>query len=116
MSDIGSTSPRRRARRTLATVLPAICLVGVGACVYRVDVQQGNYLEPETIEEVEPGMTRSQVQFLLGTPMIADPFHANRWDYVYYFKPGKGRDVQSRRLTVYFEDDAVTRTENEADS
>lgn len=113
MSDIGSKDSRCRALRSAVPLLLAVCLIG--ACVYRVDVQQGNYLEPETIEEVESGMTRSQVQFLLGTPMIADPFHANRWDYVYYFKPGKGRRVETRRFTVFFEGDAVTRVEKGTD-
>ncbi|MBA3563910.1 MAG: outer membrane protein assembly factor BamE [Gammaproteobacteria bacterium] len=96
--------------------LAACCIFGIGlsACVYRIDVQQGNYLEPETIEQVEPGMTRSQVRFLLGTPMVADPFHADRWDYVYYFKPGKRRKPESRRFTVFFEGDSVARVENTA--
>ncbi|CAN5324537.1 hypothetical protein BH24PSE2_BH24PSE2_01190 [soil metagenome] len=89
------------------------CL-GLLACVYRVDVQQGSYLEQEVIEQVEPGMTRSQVQFLLGTPLVADPFHADRWDYVYYFKPGDNRKAESRRFTVFFAGDAVERIEHAA--
>lgn len=85
-------------------------------CVYRIDVQQGNYLEDDAVEQVEAGMTRSQVRFLLGTPMVADPFHAQRWDYVYYFKPGRGRGRELRHLTVYFDNDAVARIERGTDS
>ena len=51
---------------------------------YKIDVQQGNFLDQEMVAKLKPGMTRSQVRFLLGTPLIADPFHPDRWDYVYY--------------------------------
>ena len=66
-------------------VLAALALA---ACVYRIDIQQGNLLDDEDIVQVDVGMTRSQVQFLLGTPMVADSFHRDRWDYAYYFRRG----------------------------
>lgn len=100
----------------LAPLCLLACVLGAAGCVYRIDIQQGNYLEEDVIEQVEPGMTRSQVRFLLGTPMVADPFHAERWDYVYYFKRGRGRSPEMRHLTVYFEDDAVTRMEHGTES
>lgn len=77
------------------------------ACIYRVDIQQGNLLESDAVEQVELGMTRSQVQFLLGTPMVADAFHQDRWDYAYFLRRGRSRDVERRWIAVYFEEDRV---------
>jgi len=79
------------------------------ACVYRINIQQGNFLDQAAVEQVKPGMTRSQVRYLLGTPMVADSFNKERWDYIYYLKKGRTRHVDSRRVTVYFEDDKVAR-------
>lgn len=75
---------------------------------YRIDVRQGNYLTQEMVARLRPGMTRDQVRFALGTPLVTDMFHANRWDYVYRFQPGRG-DVQLRRLVVFFENDKLAR-------
>ena len=91
----------------------AVLLLAVSACVYRIDIQQGNLLEEDVIEQIEPGMTRSQVQFLLGTPMIADSFHQDRWDYTYYFRRGRSRDIDQRWLIVYFEEDEVVRIDRD---
>ncbi len=71
---------------------------------YRVDVRQGNYVTQEMVAQLKPGMTRDQVRFVLGTPLLADVFHADRWDYIYRFRPGKGDQTQERRLAVIFED------------
>jgi outer membrane protein assembly factor BamE len=60
------------------------------------------------VAKLRPGMTRDQVRFALGTPLINDIFHADRWDYVYRFKPGRG-DAQLRRLVVFFTDDKLAR-------
>src|SRR5271163_2907193 len=79
------------------------------ACVYRINIQQGNFLDQAAVDEVKPGMTRSQVRYLLGTPLADDPFTKERWDYIYYLKKGRTRHVDSRRVTVYFEDDKVAR-------
>ncbi|MCG8375485.1 MAG: outer membrane protein assembly factor BamE, partial [Chlorobiales bacterium] len=84
-----------------------LLLIGLNACVYRVDVQQGNLLEQQDIEAVKPGMTRSQVRFLLGTPVVQDPFHQDRWDYIYFFRQGRSRTADRRWLIVYFEEDRV---------
>ncbi len=78
--------------------------------IHRIDVQQGNALEEEDIALLREGMTPDQVRFLLGTPMVVDPFRPNRWDYVYYFRPGS-RAPQLRRVTVFFENDEVVRIE-----
>jgi outer membrane protein assembly factor BamE len=78
-------------------------------CVYRINIQQGNFLDQAAVEQVKPGMTRSQVRYLLGTPMVSDPFDKERWDYIYYLKKGRSRHVDSRRVTVYFEADKVAK-------
>lgn len=77
------------------------------ACIYRLDIEQGNRLEESVIDQIEIGMTRSQVQFLLGSPMVADSFHQDRWDYTYYFKRGRSREIERRWFVVYFENDRV---------
>lgn len=80
-------------------------------CVYRPDIQQGNLLSVKDIEQVEVGMTRSQVRFLLGTPMVSDPFAPHRWDYVYRMVYGRSRMVDSAHFVVYFAGDKVSRFE-----
>lgn len=96
---------------SMRLVLVCLALVASG-CVYRMDIQQGNFLKEEDVAKVQVGMTRSQVRFLLGTPMVADSFEPNRWDYVYYVKPGKRRrDLTNRHVIVYFEGDQVSRME-----
>lgn len=96
----------------MAAMLATFCLA---ACVYRIDIQQGNLLEDKDIGQVEVGMTRSQVQFLLGTPMVSDSFHHDRWDYAYYFRQGRSRDVQHRWLIVYFQNERVARVERDVE-
>lgn len=80
--------------------------------MYRPDVQQGNVIEQEAVNQLRPGMTRSQVRYLLGTPMVDDVFHRNRWDYVYTLKKGGG-GKEEERLTVYFENERLTRIEGD---
>jgi outer membrane protein assembly factor BamE len=75
---------------------------------YRVDVRQGNYVSQEMVAQLKPGQTRDQVRFILGSPLVTDIFHADRWDYVYRFKPGRG-EAQERRLTVFFVDNKLSR-------
>jgi outer membrane protein assembly factor BamE len=89
----------------------AIVLAGLAAssgCVYRQTISQGNLIEQEDLDQVEVGMTRIQVRFLLGTPMIDDPFHADRWDYVYFLRIGRRDATFQRWVTVIFEDDVVS--------
>lgn len=92
----------------LAAVVLAASAAG---CIYRMDIQQGNLLDPEQVDQVEIGMTRSQVRFLLGTPMVIDTFDPDRWDYVYSLRRGHSRKVARRHLVVWFEGDTVTRIE-----
>lgn len=90
-----------------------LTLGGVSSgCVYRMAVQQGNFLDPAQVQQLQTGMTRAQVRFLLGTPMLPDAFEHNRWDYIYYLKLGRIQQPTERRLTVWFEGDKVARFEN----
>jgi outer membrane protein assembly factor BamE len=73
---------------------------------YRPDVHQGNIITKEMVEQLRQGMTREQVRFMLGTPLLTSEFHKDRWDYVYYLNPRKG-EVQNRRLTVQFKDNKL---------
>jgi outer membrane protein assembly factor BamE len=75
---------------------------------YRPDVHQGNIITQEMVDQLRQGMSREQVRFMLGTPLLTDEFHKDRWDYPYYLNPLKG-PVQSRRLTVFFKDNKVER-------
>lgn len=75
---------------------------------YRIDVRQGNFVTQEMVAQLKPGLSRDQVRFILGSPLIADMFHVDRWDYVYSFKPGRG-EAQQRTLTVFFQDNKLVR-------
>lgn len=102
--------------RTIPRPFPVAALavfVLLGGCLYRMDVQQGNLLDQNQVSQLEPGMTRSQVLYLLGTPMVPEGFNDDRWDYYHYI--GKGREIrQTRRLTVWFSNDKVERIEDDA--
>jgi outer membrane protein assembly factor BamE len=88
-------------------VLPA-CSVTKYLDPYLVDVRQGNYVTQDMVAQLKPGMTKDQVRFALGTPLVTDVFHGDRWDYVYRFKPGRG-DLQQRHLSVFFEQGKLAR-------
>ena len=94
-------------------VLVATALCALVACSsvprivkeYRIDVQQGNVLTQEMVSQLRPGLSRDQVRFILGTPVLIDMFHANRWDYFYWLKKGNSGEVDTRRFAVYFDAD-----------
>jgi outer membrane protein assembly factor BamE len=79
---------------------------------YKIDIQQGNFVTEEMVARLKPGMTRSQVRFTLGTPMIEDTFHKNRWDYIYRLAL-KGRVTEERKLAVFFKDDRLFRIQGD---
>ena len=83
----------------------------LSGCVYRMNIQQGNYLEGRTVDQLQVGMTRSQVRYLLGTPMVPDAFDKGRWDYLYYFKKGRWKRPEERHLIVWFKEEKVDRFE-----
>jgi outer membrane protein assembly factor BamE len=99
-------------RLALPTILLAVGALLASGCVYKMNIQQGNYLVAESVSQLKEGMTRSQVRFLLGTPMVPDAFNEDRWDYYYFFSSRKFDEPLKRRLTVYFADDKVQRFEN----
>ena len=74
---------------------------------YKIDIQQGNVLTQGAVSQLKPGQTRDQVRFLLGTPMIADIFHQQRWDYVYRYQNGQSGQVESRKFAVFFNADGL---------
>jgi outer membrane protein assembly factor BamE len=88
-----------------------IALLGLASgCLYRMEIQQGNVLNRELVAQLEPGMTRSQVMFLLGTPMLPNGFNTDRWDYYCYVND----PVETRRLTVWFKDEKVDHVDADA--
>lgn len=93
-------------------LLPLLILLAAPACVHKLSVQQGNYLEADQVAKVETGMTRDQVRFLLGTPLANNPFSADRWDYVYMYRNGRTGEVLRREVIVHFDNDTVTRIDN----
>jgi outer membrane protein assembly factor BamE len=81
--------------------------------VYRIDVQQGNVTTQDMVSQLKPGMTKEQVKFIMGSPLLTDMFHASRWDYVYRFQHGKDGKVEERHLTLYFDKEALARIEGD---
>ncbi|MFM9969986.1 MAG: outer membrane protein assembly factor BamE [Burkholderiales bacterium] len=84
-----------------------------GTTPYKMEIQQGNFITQEMISRLKPEMTREQVRFVLGTPLVADMFHADRWDYVYMRTPQGGGRSEQRRFTVYFVDAKLNRVEGD---
>ena len=100
-------------RRSLPRRIAWVACAALAGCVYRLDIQQGNLLKEDAVDQVTLGMSRSAVQFLLGTPMVADTFHEDRWDYAYYLRSGRSRRVDKRWLVIYFADDRVRNIEKD---
>ena len=99
-----------------AIVLLSVLLAGCQAIPtfrpYRMDIQQGNVVTQEMLARLQAGMTRSQVRFTLGTPLVVDPFRADRWDYVYLYSKG-GEVTEQRHIAVVFKDDKLVRIEGD---
>ena len=89
----------------LLTSLTFVGLLALAGCsfpgVYKIDIQQGNVVTQDMIDQLRPGMTRRQVRFIMGNPLLVDTFHANRWDYLYSLQPGGG-ERQQERMSVMF--------------
>ncbi len=93
---------------TVDTYLPTLRTFGV----YKLDINQGNYLSQDMVDKLRVGQTKPQVRQLLGTPLVVSPFRDNRWDYVYEFTH-QGRVVAHRTFTAYFVDDKLARWEGD---
>lgn len=100
--------------RFLVLLLPLV----LAACAlrltpHRIEIQQGNYVTQDMVSQLKPGMTRDQVRFVLGTPLVSDIFHSDRWEYIYSRQPADSRKVEHRRLSVFFQDDKLQRVEGD---
>ena len=101
--------------KTLLIYTFSLLLLSISGCnkdkipgVYRIDVRQGNDVTQEMLNQLEPGMTKSQVAYVMGTPLLIDTFNPDRWDYIYTYQPGNG-DREQRRITVFFKDEKLNR-------
>jgi outer membrane protein assembly factor BamE len=83
-----------------------------GLSPHKIDIQQGNYVTQEMVSKLKAGMSKSQVRFALGTPLVVDPFHADRWDYV-YVQQKRGRTVEQRHIAVIFKDEKLVRIDGD---
>jgi outer membrane protein assembly factor BamE len=97
--------------------IAACCIVTLSACAewlpdaHRLDLQQGNTIKLEQVESLEIGMSMAEVRKIMGSPMLSDPFHSQRWDYIYRFIPNKGFERKSL-LTLYFENDLLVKIDD----
>jgi outer membrane protein assembly factor BamE len=95
----------------LATLLVTLLMAGCSnfdfPWVYRLPIEQGNVVKQEMIDQLKPGMSKEQVQFIMGTPMIANTFRPDRWDYLFYLQRGR-ETLKDYRMTVYFSNDKLT--------
>jgi len=91
--------------KLLLTSFTLVGLLALAGCsfpgVYKIDIQQGNVVTQDMIDQLRPGMTRRQVRFIMGNPLLADTFHADRWDYLYSLQPGGG-ERQQERIALFF--------------
>ena len=109
----------------MSRLLTALCLVAAlpacsmpripGVTPYRIDIQQGNFVSQEMVTQLKAGMSKEQVRLALGTPLLADAFHADRWDYVYWRESQTGKR-ESRRVALFFSDGKLARIEGDVAS
>ena len=121
--DSGSLKPMQKTTITLvaalfSAVLSTTLLTGCASSTdsgsklisfpgaYKIDIQQGNVITREMVDQLRPGMTRTQVQYVMGTPLLEDTFNSNRWDYIYSQQPG-GKNREQKTVTLFFENDQL---------
>lgn len=92
-------------------LLAFVPLTGCGL-IYKVDTQQGNLFDKSTVEALKPGMSKRQVQLVMGSPAVISPFDQNRWDYVSSLRRGRGK-TETKDLTLYFENDALVKIDGD---
>jgi len=81
---------------------------------YRPDIVQGNVVSKDFLESIRPGMSKDQVRAILGTPLINDIFHVNRWDYVFLYRKGDSQEMQQRRVTLFFDGTKLAKIDSDA--
>lgn len=96
----------------LFSILLCLLLGGCFLVPHKIDVQQGNYVDQGMLSKLKVGMTKSQVRYVLGSPLITDPFHAERWDYTFIDRPN-GKLKSTRRVTVIFQDEKLSRLDGD---
>lgn len=98
-------------------LLSLAALAALTACnplkPYRMEIQQGNFVTQEQVSKLQSGMTKEQVRFILGTPLLTDVFHADRWDYIYRRQRARSNELEERRLTLFFEDNRLSRVDGD---
>lgn len=95
--------------KRLISILCTACLGLLTGCgIHKIDIQQGNVVDESMLQQLHTGMSKRQVKFVLGTPLLEDPFHKDRWDYVYMYRK-EGKTLDKRHLTLYFDGDALTK-------
>ena len=99
--------------------LPLTLTLLLGACAlpdflqpYRMDIQQGNFITQDMVSQLKSGMSKEQVRFILGTPLVTDIFHTERWDYIYWLDR-RGEPIERRRLAVFFEDGKLAKLDGD---
>lgn len=109
---------RRKILAALATsvtagVTAALLTLPLSGClIYRIDIQQGNEISLQMLDRLEIGMSRREVQKVLGRPLVTDPFHTDRWDYYFYRKRGKTGAIEQHFATLFFSEDELARVES----
>src|SRR5471030_543156 len=106
-----------RALVAIAALLLASCgsarLSAPVIAPYRMEIQQGNFVSQEMVAQLKLGMSKDQVRFVLGTPLITDSFHADRWDYVYRRQRANSSELEQRKVAVFFDDGKLKRIEGD---
>ena len=93
--------------------LAAGCDLAPSLTPYRIEIQQGNYVTHEMVAQLKPGLTRDQVRFVLGTPLVSDIFHEERWDYVFMRQRANSSEIEYRRIAVFFDAGKLKRVEGD---
>ena len=101
---------------TIKSIFSVLFLVALlSACAHKIDIQQGNVITKEMVENVKVGMNPRQVMSVLGSPLIVDPFHDDRWDYVYSMRLGNRNVSQFSHVTLIFKENVLSEINIEAD-
>jgi len=122
--DIAFYASGKRIHPMFLRVLTAMAVIILASCgtaggrtfgikPYRIEIQQGNFISQEMVSKLKLGMSKDQVRYLLGTPLITDSFHAERWDYVFRRQKVNSTELEHRKLAVFFEDGRLKRIEGD---